>query len=81
MSNAMNHAAGLCCMIKVKTADCAPPRKFIHAVSDSGAGYFFIVIPYAVHIYSLSSFISQRKIFSIRLTEKHLGWGISAMRR
>jgi hypothetical protein len=65
MLNGMNHAAGLCCMIKVKTADCTPPRKFIHVVSDSGAGYFFSVIPYAVHIYSLSSFIiSQRKIFS-----------------
>lgn len=61
MLNAMDHAAGLCCMSTVKAADCAPPTKFIHVVSDRGAGYFFIVIPYAVQIYSLSFFISQKK--------------------
>jgi hypothetical protein len=70
MLNAMDHAADLCCTSTVKAADCAPPTKFIHAVSDSGAGYFFIVIPYVVHIYSLSFLISQRKIFSIETCEK-----------
>lgn len=43
MLNAMDHAAGLCCMSTVKAADCAPPIKFIHAVNDSYAGYFFRV--------------------------------------
>ena len=38
-----NHTSGLCCMITAMTADCAPPRKFIHVVIDSGAGYFFMV--------------------------------------
>lgn len=42
----MDHAFGLCCRSRVKTADCAAPMKFIHAVSDSCAGYFFTTIAY-----------------------------------
>jgi len=42
----MNHALGLCCRSAVKTADCAAPMQFIHAVSDSFAGYFFTMIAY-----------------------------------
>jgi hypothetical protein len=33
--NPMVQAARLCSMISVNTADCAPPIKLIHAVSDS----------------------------------------------
>ena len=60
--NAMDHAAGLCCMSTVKAADCAPPIKFIHAVNDSCAGYFFRVNACMVHMDTLSSFISWGKI-------------------
>lgn len=35
MLNPMVQAARSCSMITVKTADCAPPIKLIHAVSDS----------------------------------------------
>lgn len=42
----MNHAVGLCCTSTVKAADCAAPMQFIHAVSDSCAGYFFTMIAY-----------------------------------
>ena len=35
MLNAMDHAAGLCCMSTVKAADCAAPIKFIQAVYES----------------------------------------------
>lgn len=38
-----NHADDLCSITAVKRADCAAPRKFIHAVSDSCAGYLFSV--------------------------------------
>ena len=44
------HANGLCCKNTAKTADCAPPIQFIHAVSDSCAGYFFIVNVYKVYM-------------------------------
>lgn len=33
----------LCCMMTVKTADCAAPIKLIHVVSESCAGYLFNV--------------------------------------
>lgn len=35
MLNPMVQAARLCSMITVNTADCAPPIKLIHAVSES----------------------------------------------
>lgn len=46
MLNPMAQAAGLCSMMTVKTADCAPPTKLIHVVSDSWAGYLFNVNAY-----------------------------------
>lgn len=46
MLNEIDHAAGLCCMNTVNTADCAAPIQFIHAVSDSCAGYLFNVYAY-----------------------------------
>lgn len=68
MSNAMDHAAGLCCStITVKTADCAAPMKFIHVVSDSCAGYFFNVIPYMIYIYThhhLSCHIPEKDVLN-----------------
>lgn len=42
----INHALGLCCTSAVKTADCAAPMQFIHAVSDSCAGYFLTTTAY-----------------------------------
>lgn len=44
-------AADLCSMSIVKTADCAPPIQFNHAVSDSSAGYFFNVDAYKVYMF------------------------------
>ena len=46
----IDHAAGLCLTNTANTADCAPPIQFIHAVSDSCAGYFFIVNVYKVYM-------------------------------
>lgn len=42
-----DHASGLCCTIAVKVADCTAPMQFIHAVSESCAGYFFTVNAYS----------------------------------
>lgn len=43
-SNPSFHAAGLCSTNAAKIADCAPPTKHIHAVSESCAGYLLNVI-------------------------------------
>lgn len=53
----MNHALGLCCRNAVKTADCAAPMQFTHAVSDSCAGYFFTMIAYKESKYLLTLII------------------------
>jgi hypothetical protein len=49
MLDPMDHAAGLCCMNTVKTADCAAAKPFIHADNDNCAGYLFNVYAYKVH--------------------------------
>lgn len=49
-----NHALGLRCTSTVKTADCAAPMQFIHAVSDSFAGYFFTMIAYKARKITMS---------------------------
>ena len=43
MLNPITHAEELCSAIPVKTADCAAPKKHIHVVSESWAGYLFKV--------------------------------------
>lgn len=62
-----NHGSGLCFMITAKTADCVPPRKFIHVVIDSGAGYFFMVNACSIDISILHHFFFKREKFLFRL--------------
>lgn len=49
ISNPILQAAPLCSIIDVKTADCAPPRKLIHVVSESCAGYLFSVYAFTIY--------------------------------
>lgn len=68
MLNPMVQAARLCCIITVKTADCAPPTKLIHVVRDSFAGYLF-----NVNAYNFSDCKAIFKNIILNLTNSLLG--------